>query len=238
MKTLKGILLSIYLILIAIVILQNVKSCTSNNNKPVISDSVELLFTTIDGETNELLPNCDLIISTSITHTTTPTNSNNGAFFVRNLSLDETISISASKEGYSSNQNKIKNIKVSDLMNSSDDKRAIPLFFESSPCTSGGDKVDARDKERSVKTFNMGMKKGTFRFDWNTGASDPDQILVYNCREDEISNNSPIFDTGYIASGGTKTEMISFNNGSTITVVGISGPSTGTIWNYYIHCPE
>ena len=238
MKTLKRVLLSVYLILIAIILLQSIKCCTSSNIKPIISEPVELLFTTIDGETNELLPNCDLIISTSITHITTPTNSNNGAFFVRNLSLDETISISASKEGYSSNQNKIKNIKVSDLMNSSDDQRAIPLFFESSPCTSGGDKVEARDKERSVKTFNMGMKKGTFRFDWNTWGRDPDQILVYNCREDEIPYNSPIFDTGYIASGGTQTEMISFINGPTITVVGISGPSTGTVWDYYIHCPE
>lgn len=201
--------------------------------KPVL---VDLTFTTSDGETEDLLPDCALAISTSISRINTPNNSGKGAFVVRNLRLAEDISITASKTGYAKNENKIRNASVLKLFNSVQEQRDIPLFPDLPPCNSGGDATEAQYKAQSIKSYNMGQKSGRFRFSWDNGGGIPDQILVYNCREDEMAFNTPIFDTGMTA--GKDSRYISFSNGPVITVLAISSQNTGTSWNYTVSCPE
>ena len=82
----------------------------------------------------------------------------------------------------------------------------------------------------------MGVKSGRFLLNWET-YSIPDRIQVYNCREDEIPQNSPIFDTGMTATSVQQHEWITFSNGSVITVVGTTSSQDISSWKYFIHCP-
>ena len=197
---------------------------------------VDLTFTTRDAMTDELLPDCSLAISTTISKVTSPTNSGKGAFVVKGLRLAEEISITASKPGYSTNSTKVNRVSVLHLSQASQDERDIPLTPELPPCNSGGDAKDQANKARSVKSFNMGKNSGVFKFSWDNGGSICDQILVYNCTEDQISSNLPIFDTGYTAGNGTR--HLRFDNGPVITVVALSNPDNGTYWNYSVDCPK
>lgn len=202
--------------------------------KPILTD---LTFRTIDGETGELLPQCDLVITTSISGVSTPDNSGTGEFTVQDVRLGEEISIVASKPSYSTNGDKINNDLVIDLMNASQDRRDIPLFLQLPPCDEGGDGVNASDRHTAIKSYNMGKKRGRFQLDWET-YSIPDRIQIYNCREDEVASHSPIFDTGMTATSSMQHNWISFSNGPVITVVGTTSNQSGSSWHYYIHCPE
>lgn len=200
--------------------------------KPVL---VDLTFTTYDGNTEELLPDCTLAISTSMSKITTPTNSAKGAFVVKNLRVAEEISITASKQGYSTNSNKVRNESVLKLWRAPQERRDIPLIIELPPCNSGGDAKDSPNKSRSVKSFNMGQNSGRFMLTWEH-YSIPDQIIVYNCSENEIASHSPIYDTG-MTSGNDKV-YIEFKDGPVITVVALSNQNNNTSWNYNVDCPE
>ena len=68
--------------------------------QPQITD---LTFRTIDGETGELLPQCTLSFSSSISSINSPTSSGNGTFTIKNLYVGEIISIVASKNDYTTN---------------------------------------------------------------------------------------------------------------------------------------
>lgn len=195
---------------------------------------VDLTFRTLDAIEDEILPECSLSIYTSESNVREPENSGSGIFQVKNLRLSETISILASKQGYEPNGEKINNTSVADLHYAGQERRDIPLSLP--PCDSGGDEVVKRNKLESVKSYNMGIPRGRFMFDWDTGTADPDQILVYNCKESEISTSSPIFNSGYVAASGQ--EWLTFYNGPVITVVAISGPASSTVWNYHVRCPE
>ena len=201
--------------------------------QPKITD---LTFRTIDGETGELLPQCTLSFSSSISSINSPTSSGNGTFTIKNLYVGEIISIVASKNDYTTNSNKICNVEVLELMSASQGRRDIPLLLQLPPCNEGGDDVDLSDRIRAIKSYNMGVKSGRFLFDWET-YSIPDRIQVYNCREDEIPQNSPIFDTGMTATSVQQHEWITFSNGSVITVVGTTSSQDISSWKYFIHCP-
>lgn len=196
----------------------------------------DLKFRTVDGETEELLSQCVLSISSSISNISKPTNSDSGEFTVKNLRVGETISIVASKTGYTTNSNKVRDAKVIELMHASQERRDIPLFLQLPPCSEGGDGVDSSNRKNAIKSYNMGMASGRFLFDWET-YSIPDRIQIYNCKEDEIFQNSPIFDTGMIATSEQQHTWITFSNGPVITVVGTTSSQDGSSWKYYIHCP-
>lgn len=200
----------------------------------------DLTFRTIDGETNELLPQCSLSISTSKSNITQPTSSGNGVFTIKNVFVGENITIVASKTGYSTNSDKVRNAEVLELMNATQDRRDIPLFVVLPPCDAG-DQGQNDVKAGTVsqpQSYNMGANHGTFDITYDTGTSCTDCIDIYNHKpgEDYLSGHK-IWSSGQVATGNPQRATVSFSYGSVITVVVTTGPSDGSLWNYHITCP-
>lgn len=205
--------------------------------KPILTD---LTFRTIEGETGNVLPDCSLSISTSVSGINHPNNSGNGVFVVNDLRLDENISIVASKTGYTTNSDKIKNKKVADLVNVDQEERDIPLFVALPPCDAGsnGESNVSAGTVSVPQSFNMGTNSGTFDITYETGSSCSDCIDIYNHKPGEdYMSGTLIFSTGQVATDGNKTSSVRFDNGSVITVVVTTGNQDGSLWEYYISCP-
>ncbi|MBQ3844795.1 MAG: hypothetical protein II817_07465 [Bacteroidales bacterium] len=85
---------------------------------------VTLDFRTVRKDSWDLLPNCSIIVTGSISGILQPNNSNNGEFTVI-MRKNELISIVASKDGFVTNQSKVKNAGYNQLLTQND--RDIPL---------------------------------------------------------------------------------------------------------------
>ena len=205
--------------------------------KPILTDVV---FRTIEGETGEILPDCSLKIFATISGVNTPTNSGDGNFIVNNVRLDEKISIVASKKGFTTNSDKIRNENIIDLVYANQEKRDIPLFIALPPCDAGSNgESDLKAGTVSIpKSYNMGTNSGVFDITYETGSSCPDCIDIYNHKPSEnYKLGSLIFTTGQVATDGEKTSIVRFDKGSVITVVVTTGDQDGSIWEYHISCP-
>ena len=90
---------------------------------------VDLNFRTMeldDGKITGVLPDCDLVVTVDGKKVDS-TNSGSGTFTVSQLRLTTKISIVASKQGYITNDTKIKNTSVVQLWKANQDARDIPL---------------------------------------------------------------------------------------------------------------
>lgn len=217
----------------------NIKSFANGEIIRMNPKKINLNFRTIDAEDGSLLDDCILEISTSRSNVSDPHNSGNGEFSLSGLYVDETISIIASKFDYGTNAIKIHEAKVSDLMNSTQDARDIPLALDLEPCNasnSGASDVSAGSVS-TPQSYNMGQKSGRFEIKWSNGGSCPDKIDVYNHNPGEdYTQTSPIFTTGMTAGDGSAT--IQFSKGSVITIIVTTGPDDGSSWSYNISCPK
>lgn len=202
---------------------------------------VDLTFRTIEGDTGDILPDCDLKVSATVTHASSPTNSGSGTFAVKNLFAGERISITASKDEYGTNSSKVNNAKVIDLMKAPQSRRDIPLMIELPPCNAsqeGKNNVSAGSVFGPV-SYNVGQTSGTFELLYETGSTCSDCIDVYNHTSKEDYNvRPPIFSTGQIITNGPMSRAITFSNGTVITIVVTTGPKDDSMWNYHISCPE
>ena len=201
----------------------------------------DLAFRTIDEETDGLLPECTLSISCTRSNIKKPSSSGNGIFTVKNLFIGESISITASKTDYGANSSKIRNAKVIELMNASQERRDIPLNIELSPCDAGASgKNDVKAGTVSTpQSYNMGMNSGSFKITYDTQTACSDQIQIYNHKPGENPTlGKLIFDTGQVVTNGNTKETVWFSNGSVITIVVTTGPSDGSGWSYHISCPQ
>ena len=201
--------------------------------------TTSLVFRTIDGETGEVLADCDLAISTSRSHITKPTSSGSGVFEVKDVYVGETISITASKADYTTNYYTVQDDGVLELMNAPQERRDIPLILDLPPCNGGSDGVDASNRHKAIKSFNMGQRSGTFVLEWET-YGEPDRLLVYNCSESEIPYNRPIFDNDSVTTSERQYTRIAFSDGPVITVVGTTSTSNEieSSWLYIVNCPD
>ncbi len=94
--------------------------------RPVL---VDLTFRTMeldDGKITGVLPDCNLVVTVD-GNKVSPSNSGSGTFTVAQLRLTSKISIVASKQGYITNDTKIKNTSVVQLWKANQDARDIPL---------------------------------------------------------------------------------------------------------------
>ena len=100
--------------------------------RPVL---VDLTFRTMeedDGKITGVLPDCKLVVTVD-GKKVNPTNSGSGTFTVPQLRLTSKISIVASKQGYITNDTKIKNTSVEQLWKAKQDARDIPLKKNKDP---------------------------------------------------------------------------------------------------------
>ncbi len=89
---------------------------------------VEFVFRTVaGGSSNSLVPDCNLVITSSKKGNIPPNNSGTGEFKV-SMQKDEFISITASKQGYLTNSTKIRNAGYS-YLSASQSNRDIPMSY-------------------------------------------------------------------------------------------------------------
>ncbi len=203
---------------------------------------LDLTFRTVDADSWELLPECRLEVRTSRSGVTTPVSSGTGEFEVRGLYYGETISITASKKDYSTNNTTVHDAKVSELANAPQRNRDIPLHKDLPPCNGGNSEQNnvAAGTVSAPQSFNMGTERGTFVLDYYTGNKCPDRIDVYNHKPGESAGPSNRLWTSDMAVTGDNHRQVrlSFSSGSVITVIVTTGPEDGSAWSYHVYCPN
>ena len=208
----------------------------------MMPDTVSMTFRTIEEETGDLLPDCDLQITTTKSGVTTPINSGTGEFVVSRLYRGEGISIVASKKDYQSNDTKIKNSIVNYLVNAQQRARDIPLSAILLPCdekvNNNGEENVAAGTVSPPRSYNMGVNRGKFDIEYFTGSYCPDCIEIYNHKANEkYLSGQKIWSSGMITTDTPQKTTVTFYNGSVITVVVTTGPEDDSEWNYNISCP-
>lgn len=209
----------------------------------MVPDKVSLTFRTVEVGTNDLLPDCDLQISTTKTKITVPINSGTGEFVVNGLNRGENISIISSKQGYITNDTTIKNLNVDVLLKSPQSARDIPmsiLLLSCDPNVNNHQEGNvAAGTVSPPRSYNMGRDQGRFKFTFETGPKCPDSIVIYNHKPNEkYSSGHVIHDTRMrTTENGPVVEIVEFLYGSVVTVVVTTGHIDGSEWLYKISCP-
>ena len=95
-----------------------------------------------------------------------------------------------------------------------------------------------RGKGEQIDSYSLGKRgPGTFVFDYYTGSREPDRIMVYNCKKEDINQSNLIFDTGNLCTQGlTLSETLKFVE-PVVTVHAITSSQT-SVWSYCVHCPN
>ena len=138
-----------------------IKSFSKAEKVKMMPEYVELEFRTIDDETKDPLPYCQLEVTGSTSGNIAPTPStskSDGSFSVK-FRKDENISITASKPQYDTNDYTVRNASYNDLNNPK--KRIIPL--KSKPLA-----YENQDHPNyGKKCYPLHKKNRTFRLDWD-----------------------------------------------------------------------
>lgn len=204
--------------------------------KPLVTD---LQFRTLISGTQTLLPDCSLLIYDSEDNKYNPINSGNGEFTLHNVPCEANIFIVATKDGYEDNEYSVRNKNVKYLSTAGQSERDIPMTVLLPPCN-GGSQGESGLKAGHVSapiSYNMGVDHGTFELSYNTGSSQKDKIDIYNHELGESYGSKPIWTSGMVATDGTETVRIPFNNGSVITIIVTTGDDN-SVWDYKVNCPE
>ncbi len=150
----------------------------------------------------------------------------NGEFVIDFVYPHESISITASKSGYTTNNTKIVNQKMGVLQSLPQSDRNIPLSkIIVNPCT-GGNKGTISGKKTVSEVYYMGANSGSFLFDYYTDSA-PDEIIV-KCNE----CGKQLF----YFNGATNNDrpQVSINFCHPFILVTVNND---TNWDYSVHCP-
>jgi len=143
---------------------------------PVI---VELVFRTVEADNSSVLvPAATLEITGTGLIPTVPVESGTGEFVVK-ATLMSTISITASKTDYITNDFTIRNANVQTLQTATQDKRDIPLKHNPPPpkaCIEPP--LSAGNNEESTEEYDMGTTDRKFQIRYSM-YEQPDRIVVY-----------------------------------------------------------
>ena len=200
---------------------------------------VDITFRTIDADYGDLVPNCTLKIDGTESGHHKPDTSGKGEFTVKNLRITENLSIVSSKQAYKTNDSKIKKTAVSYLADQSTpaSARDIPMEIILPPCTNQSFSHKSGLLYEEVP-YNLGKRRGECYFEYETGDTYADELLIYNCTPDELKKNppKPVWDSkGAVVTNGVVRDHFTFTS-PIITVVAKSDPSPGTIWNMNFDC--
>lgn len=186
-----------------------------------------LTFQTFDSDVDTLVndANLQVIVDGQVM---TPTNSGNGKFEVQGY-CNSTISIVAEKVDYQKNDTKVRNQSFDYLRTSPQTERNIPLRMKPCDQSTNG---NTSGQEYYIDEFNMKTLSGEFIFEYFTD-SEPDEIIVYCGRKNEIGPHNQLFQYFDATMSNTYQERIRFSGCSIITVV-VKG---GSHWKYTVNCP-
>lgn len=189
---------------------------------------VSVSFRTIEAESGAVLSDCNLVVSTTVSGVNRPTNSGSGVFTVDGLRYGECISITASKESYTTNNTKIRNARVNDLLTASQERRDIPLNINLPSCNAGSTYKKSAGMGSVVNKYNMGQRGGTFVLDIDA-YSISDRFIVY----DGGDTSCPVLFDGDVTD--KKTLTLRFTQ-SIITIKTVT-VDENSAWEYDPHCP-
>lgn len=197
--------------------------------KPRITD---LQFRTLVAGTQDLLPNCTLMIVDEEGNNYKPDLSGSGEFSVIGLPVSAILSIIAEKDGFEPNSTSVERVAVSYLITASQSRRDIPLEKEMLPCD-GGSIVPKNGQEMvHEQTYNMGQQKGRASV-WTDFKGYPDFLTIY----DGPNTSYPILvNRKEIPS----IDLVEFNftNGAITVVVETAKDNPNSNWEYRVNCPN
>ncbi|MBQ2123742.1 MAG: hypothetical protein II200_07120 [Bacteroidaceae bacterium] len=189
-----------------------------------------LQFRTVLAEnTTDLLPDCTLRITGSISGSLQPTNSGSGVFKVTMRKAEE-LTIIASKKGYITNDTKVVN-RTWDYLRASQDRRDIPLKIDLPPCSGGKNTPKQANEMYHQRSYGMGKMSGNASItgdfygvvDYLTVYDGPDtsgKILVGPDKEIPDKFRIPFH----------------FTKGAVTVVIRTSGNNSS--WEYVVNCPD
>lgn len=199
------------------------------NEKPrriVMSPNlVKVEFRTVREENGNLLPNCDLAVSGSLSGVLAPSGSGNGSFTVE-MRPDETLTIVASREGYVTNDTKVRNAIYSELSVADPGRRDIPLKLDLPPCNEQSKQKNGDNYHQ--ESYGMGQEEG-----------DSWIAVDFYGQADELTIYDGLGTSGRIIAGpevirDKRQVPFHFTQG-VVTVVVKSDQSSS--WEYVVQCP-
>lgn len=185
-----------------------------------------LPFRTVLESTWHQLPDCDLVVSGSISGILKPSNSGSGAFSVT-MRKAERLSITASKVGYSTNSTKVHNNTLAELDVQDQKRRDIPLKLTLPPC-GGNVKAEKSNDNYHVKSYGMGQMTGQTTVNMDL-YSEADEVTIYDGMS---ASGKMLLPPTVIAN--KHTIPVTFTKGAITVVIKSSGTSS---WEYVVNCP-
>lgn len=187
---------------------------------------VTLQFRTVRESNWNILPDCDLTVSGSISGSLPPSNSGDGEFSVT-MRKNELLSIVASKTGFLPNRTKVRNSSYNELFSAPQERRDIPLKSDLPPCN-GGNNVPKNNDDYHERSYNMGTEEGDSQIILDF-YSEADYLTIY----DGVGTAGPVL----VPRRLIQDDMVipfHFIKGAVTVVIESSGTST---WKYEVSCP-
>lgn len=185
---------------------------------------VTLKFRTVNADKpSQLLPNCALRVTGTISGALQPGNSGNGEFDVT-FRRSENISIKASKTNWVPTTTKVDN-KNYDYLKVDQERRDIPLKQNLPPCNANVDNSKNGQAVHST-TYGMGQESGRASIDVDFyGVADHLKLIdgAGNVLFDGDIQNARHIDFTF--------------HGASVTVI-VSSPDDGSDWKYKLNCPN
>lgn len=189
-----------------------------------------LNFRTVKEEyTSELLPDCNLAITGSISGSLQPTNSGNGKFSVT-MRKAELISIVASKHKYMTNDSKVRNHSWQ-YLSASQERRDIPLMLDLPPCSGGINTPKQTNEMYHQRSYGMGQMSGRAYITGNFMGV-PDFLTVY----DGPDTSGKVLIGPKLSIPRDFAIPFSFTKGAVTVVIHTSGNDSS--WEYVVNCPQ
>jgi hypothetical protein len=202
---------------------------------------VDLTFKTIDAKDKSLVPQANLIFSTSPNDALIqpiPTNSGSGEFTLKTR-LDAKISITASKQDYKTNNYTIVDKPVEYLLKSTEEEREIPMVKDDPPPTPCNTTIEGGGSCCGKKyfTYSMGSIK-KFYIDFDHIAIG-DEFWVYCGNQGSLGSELIHSDKRMYKSGMKNEELLvdlSNCNTTEVTVV-VNVETANSSYKFKFKCP-
>lgn len=192
---------------------------------------VKLLFRTVNAaKPGELVPNCNLKVSGTISGGLSPSNSGSGSFEVT-FRRSENITIVASRKNWITMTDKV-NAKIYDYLKIDQERRDIPLKQNLPPCSAGKNTPKGANEMHHSRTYGMGQEEGNASI-WVDFYNEPDYLKIID------GEGNVVFDKKVRNKNDGGQNPIPFHfRGGSVTVVIETSNVNGSSWEYVLNCPH
>lgn len=204
----------------------------SKRTIPLTPLTIDLTFRTVELDNQSvLIPNADLIVTVNGKNVR-PTTSGSGEFVVKAFATS-VISIVASKDNYITNSTKIEKELVTNLQNTTQDKRDIPLDIRKLACSQP---IESSSGFSGEMYFQLGSKSGNIMIDYDVYEIS-DRMTVY-CGK---GTRGKVLWSELITEKINSPKTIYYNSqqcqGFITIVIEPSSGGSDSSWSFNISCP-